>query len=156
MSTRCIIRFEDEREGFFVYKHWDGYPTNIVPLIQNFLRWDKGRNNDLSYTVPNFITYEKLDSKIQTSESTELLCEVLEKSVSYDSLHTGIGLVNDFNPDDGENWENWYYVVNLDKHTISVYITASWNKPCTRIATIGFNDEMKDVELKKLESVHEI
>jgi len=34
MGTRCLIKFKDEYNTFTVYKHWDGYPSNILPLIE--------------------------------------------------------------------------------------------------------------------------
>lgn len=33
MGTRSITTFTDERGSYHIYKHWDGYPENMVPLI---------------------------------------------------------------------------------------------------------------------------
>jgi hypothetical protein len=34
MGTRAVVIFKDESGSFKVYKHWDGYPDNMVPLIK--------------------------------------------------------------------------------------------------------------------------
>jgi hypothetical protein len=33
MGTRAVITFIDEDNTFHVYKHWDGYPENILGCI---------------------------------------------------------------------------------------------------------------------------
>lgn len=43
MSTRCTIRFSDGDEEFFVYRHCDGYPENILPDIEAVIEKSKGR-----------------------------------------------------------------------------------------------------------------
>lgn len=35
MSTRCVVTFKDANESFAVYKHWDGYPENIIECIES-------------------------------------------------------------------------------------------------------------------------
>lgn len=35
MSTRAVITFIDEDNTFHVYKHWDGYPADILKGIEN-------------------------------------------------------------------------------------------------------------------------
>ncbi len=41
MGTRCVVTFVEESFGecreFSVFKHWDGYPSNMIPLIQKSL-----------------------------------------------------------------------------------------------------------------------
>lgn len=34
MGTRAVITFIDEIDTFHVYKHWDGYPSNILDCIE--------------------------------------------------------------------------------------------------------------------------
>lgn len=41
MSTRCMIQFQDvdtKTPESGVYVHWDGYPKNIVPELQEFFK----------------------------------------------------------------------------------------------------------------------
>lgn len=35
MGTRAVITFIDEDNTFHVYKHWDGYPAEILKGIEN-------------------------------------------------------------------------------------------------------------------------
>lgn len=35
MGTRCLVRFKDADNTFTIYKHWDGCPENMIPLIES-------------------------------------------------------------------------------------------------------------------------
>lgn len=39
MGTRCAVTFIDEDSEFSIYKHWDGYPDNILKLIAKSLKF---------------------------------------------------------------------------------------------------------------------
>lgn len=43
MSTRCTIRFSDDHEEFFVYRHCDGFPDIVIPDIETAMEKAKGR-----------------------------------------------------------------------------------------------------------------
>lgn len=43
MSTRATIQFKDEYDTFYVYRHSDGYPKNILGDITDVLEMTKGR-----------------------------------------------------------------------------------------------------------------
>lgn len=45
MSTRCNVVVKDEYQSIQLYKHYDGYPENMLPLIQKStaLAWDLPR-----------------------------------------------------------------------------------------------------------------
>ena len=43
MSTRATIKFEDRNDIFFVYRHCDGYPEQIMPDIESVLEKARGR-----------------------------------------------------------------------------------------------------------------
>lgn len=34
MSTKCQVAVVADKERFTLYHHWDGYPSNMVPLIK--------------------------------------------------------------------------------------------------------------------------
>lgn len=76
MSTRCQIEFmhistREEKEGpekgkivkvirrRTVYRHSDGYPESVIPDLEEFLEWNRGRNYDLEYQAANFIYWSK-------------------------------------------------------------------------------------------------
>ena len=58
MSTPSVIEFVGS-DSFAVYVHHDGYPENMIPLLKEFLKWNKSRNNDAGYTAANFIYWYK-------------------------------------------------------------------------------------------------
>jgi hypothetical protein len=43
MSTRATIQFKDEYDTFFVYRHCDGYPEQIMPDIEKVIENAHGR-----------------------------------------------------------------------------------------------------------------
>lgn len=43
MSTRATIKFSDKHESFYVYRHCDGYPEQVLPDIETVLGKAKGR-----------------------------------------------------------------------------------------------------------------
>lgn len=69
MSTRCQIEFKHiyQRlkkkkpivERRTIYRHSDGYPEGVVPDLQEFYKWNLGRNGDIEYQVANFIYWSK-------------------------------------------------------------------------------------------------
>lgn len=43
MSTRCTIKFQDDDERFFVYRHCDGFPDTVIPDLQAAIDKSRGR-----------------------------------------------------------------------------------------------------------------
>ena len=44
MSTRATIRISDERdEHYFIYRHSDGHPENVIPDIEKVVALAEGR-----------------------------------------------------------------------------------------------------------------
>lgn len=39
MSTRCQIEFRSGKLRRTVYRHWDGYPSAVIPDLLAFLAW---------------------------------------------------------------------------------------------------------------------
>jgi len=72
MSTRCQIEFKriysykqkngkmkKDEESVLLYRHADGYPESVVSDLEEFLKWNGGRNTDVEYTSANFIYWSK-------------------------------------------------------------------------------------------------
>lgn len=106
MSTRCLINFsndlEETKEGITIYKHWDGYPDNVLPLLKDFLK--RNTREDIDYKSAGFLRY------IQISEMDSVFDK--EPFLSY-----GIwGNMDLFNDDLG--WCDYVYVIT--KETIYI------------------------------------
>jgi hypothetical protein len=43
MSTRATLQFKDEYDSFFVYRHCDGYPEQIMPDVEKVIENARGR-----------------------------------------------------------------------------------------------------------------
>jgi len=41
MSTRCQIIVKDEESEQWFYRHSDGYPDGVMPVLEIFLKWAK-------------------------------------------------------------------------------------------------------------------
>lgn len=59
MSTRATIRFKDDEEEYFVYRHSDGHPANVSADILVVLEAIKGRwsGAELGTLVSFFLGY---------------------------------------------------------------------------------------------------
>jgi hypothetical protein len=64
MSTRCQLRFTDERTDRVaqIYRHSDGYPESVVPLLKHLqeLLHATGTQRDGSYAATQFVLIDKL------------------------------------------------------------------------------------------------
>jgi len=124
MSTRSEIQFQSQTRKFQVYHHSDGYPSWMIPHLQAFFKWNDSRNDDISYTVANFILFCKLKNAIHSLEWTNeregtkltLQEDFLSSGSNMSSYHTGIGVAD---VTDKIN-EEWLYFVDLDKKTITI------------------------------------
>jgi hypothetical protein len=58
MSTRCQIEFRRGDVRRVVYRHWDGYPSAVIPQLLEFLAWST-RGGDIEYESANFIYWSK-------------------------------------------------------------------------------------------------
>jgi hypothetical protein len=84
MSTRCHIRFdrlrswEEQETGeektetnrVQVYKHSDGYPSNVVPMIRRFHDKARRRKGDVEYYSAAFVYYMKRLQERRVRESS--------------------------------------------------------------------------------------
>jgi len=60
MSTRCQIEFRRGDVRRTVYRHWDGYPSAVIPDLLAFLAWST-RHGDVEYESANFLYWSKRD-----------------------------------------------------------------------------------------------
>lgn len=58
MSTRCQIEFRSGNVRRTVYRHWDGYPSTVIPDLLAFLAWSE-RRGDVEYEAANFLYWSK-------------------------------------------------------------------------------------------------
>ena len=58
MSTRCQLEFRAGNGRRTVYRHWDGYPSAVVPDLLAFLAWSN-RGRDVEYEAANFLFWTK-------------------------------------------------------------------------------------------------
>lgn len=80
MSTRTNIGFYENKEDelkdwkVMLYKHSDGYPKSVIPLIQEYFSKDavQGRLNDVEYNSAWFLYY-------MISEHVEMMKELAKK-----------------------------------------------------------------------------
>jgi hypothetical protein len=130
MGTRSIITFKSEEGILQVYKHWDGYPDTTVPELQEFLKWNGHRNNDVSYTMANYVywhknmTFEEQKKQYKDRDDKDLL-EWIKSGNSC--AHTGLGIlpnkVMNFRQASEEHNAEYFYVVDLDQKTIDEEVT---------------------------------
>ena len=73
MSTRSQILFINGRSKVLVYRHSDGYPSGVIPDLIEFLRWNRGRNSDLEYTIANYFYFFKRATEEYAMKRTKLV-----------------------------------------------------------------------------------
>ena len=140
MSTRSIIIFRNKYHKTHTYVHFDGYPSNRLVELQEFLKWNGPRNDDLPYATANFVLWYKLqsiksDNDNSYGEKNHTLDDMLRIRETDEDIHRGIGIV------DGKFDDYRYkYVVDFDAKTILVMggktdVTVAFGQ------TVKFNDE---------------
>ena len=63
MSTRATITVFDDNDYFHLYKHYDGYPEAIKPLIENAKK--------LAWDLPRFEAGEFMTSLIKSMKDSK-------------------------------------------------------------------------------------
>ena len=123
MSTRSIIVFKNKYCENYIYVHSDGYPSNRLVQLQEFLIWNKPRNGDVGYSAANFVLWYKLNT-IQNfneyfdndkSKHINTLADMLMPREKDDYIHRGIGIV-----DEAADEYRYKYVIDFDAKTIRV------------------------------------
>ena len=146
MSTRSIITFKSEEGIVQVYKHWDGYPDTTVPELQEFLKWNGHRNDDLSYTMANYCYWFKTKTFEEQTKAYKDEQGMQDFLTSHNtSAHTGLGIlpnkVMDFKQASDEYNAEYFYVVDLEQERIDEMVTETmWdftNKKGVKWAKLG-------------------
>ena len=114
MGTRCTIRFMAGTDVFTVYQQLDGYPDNMIPKLQKFLKWNKSRNYDARYTVVNFIFWAKMMDALD-DDLIKISLTKIKKAFNNGDFLTGYHMTRN-----GDDHENYFYLVNLEESTIAV------------------------------------
>jgi hypothetical protein len=129
MSTRCQIEFQnfwkddkgkEHLERRTIYRHSDGYPEGVIPDLKEFLKWNKGRNNDVEYTTANFVYWSKRWHE-QNYFNKDLNEKIENKNLKWSDnqltncsiLHIGFGICE--NDEFHGDIEYFYEVINKDK-----------------------------------------
>ena len=142
MSTRSTIQFHYGNSKATIYKHFDGYPTNMIPLLQEFLAWNKDRNDDPGYAAANFCFWAKFKELEEESKNAQNI--PLAVKTGFDSARhrlTGYGVTNN-----DHNDEEWFYRIDAEKEIIHV-TTGSRD----RKFRVGFTAKKSLKQLKKME-----
>jgi hypothetical protein len=77
MATRTTIQLENtfgvgtHNQIVTLYKHWDGYPSNVVPLIELAILNANVNPKDKTFTSNVLAELIKLDNKIVITKSHE-------------------------------------------------------------------------------------
>lgn len=88
MATRAVIDFTSNLEvdpGVVVYNHWDGYPENIIPLLERFFseveaQTKDTRFSDSSMLAARFVVYLAGSYADDSSKPLDFLSVRLEPS----------------------------------------------------------------------------
>lgn len=156
MGTRCNLQFVGNGDKFQLYEHWDGYPSWKLTKIMDFIKWNKFRNNDFSYSVANYIFFSKSYDEINRADnkSKSVTFKVDLRAKEESNFHRGMGVVPVMDPND-KNFDSlfieWFYRIDFDKRIVTVIKpnykwddktkTSSWDKP-EIVSEFGFDDEV--------------
>lgn len=122
MSTRCHILFKDENSELLTYKHTDGYPEEVLPLIKEYWRWYP-RTSEIEYITASWFYYCK-----RKREISPVMCKYDEPmdmdEISVDHpVARGYGIC----PDKEIHGDTSHlYVVDIDTGSIAHYTPKEW------------------------------
>ena len=136
MSTRCQIEFMNistrkvekgpekgklvkEVERRTVYRHSDGYPEGVIPDLKEFLKWNKGRNDDIECQAANFIYWSKERQKKQIERHIVSVNYADFPRAKRQWLLSGFGICNN---DKFHSDIFYYYEVISDSETKEIII----------------------------------
>jgi hypothetical protein len=132
MATRCQLNFTVENESVLIYRHWDGYPADVIETLKEFFKWNNGRN-DLEYMTANYILFEKLTSihrsnhwaKKTPTEHNRV--ETIESILNTNNDHNANWLLSYgiCQPGDLHGDIQFYYEVKVNKASVTVKVKDS-------------------------------
>ncbi len=116
MSTRTVLVFSDRKNdkieyGIPIYKHWDGYLSNILHLLRCYLWVNKSRLQDIEYLSAGFIRY------CENYERYEYVPDRFkeEKNFMASDPYIGFGLFQtEIKNSILDGWEDYYYKITPD------------------------------------------
>jgi len=136
MSTRCQIEFmhistREEKKGpkkgttvkdierRTVYRHSDGYPEGVIPDLEKFLEWNRGRNDDIECQAANFIYWSKKRQKEQIERHVVSVNYADFPKAKRQWLLAGFGICNN---DEFHGHIAFYYEVisDIEKKIITI------------------------------------
>ena len=132
MSTRCQIGFYERNEKdlnkweALIYRHCDGYPKEIIPDIEPFLRWfktERGNISEIEYVSCRLLQY--LCNKSDQAEK-ELLQEIGHEPKTGLTGTTGFCICKEFHGDIA-----YYYAIypkEIVVYEVSDDDCNKWNK----------------------------
>ena len=130
MATRSVLVFSDRKDekleyGVPIYKHWDGYPSNILHLLRQYIEVNKERLTDIPYLSSGFLRYielydyeDKIPDKFKDikEETDDMAYDERTELWKLKDPYTGYGL---FQMDIGESvlsgWEDYYYKITPEE-----------------------------------------
>ena len=132
MSTRSTIRFQHAgEESITIYQQFDSYIQYTIPKLQAFMEWNK-EIKSVRFTATNFIFWAKYKDMQDEAEHNGTSPEIL-----FDGLMARIGYYITTNEHTNEQY---YYVVDLEKKTITV-----------DDHVFGFDELVTEAQLKRLD-----
>ena len=114
------------KKGVPIYKHLDGYPSNVLYLLREYLQYNKDSINDISYLSASFLRYvqewgyKELPEEMLNHTRTEF--ESTYEEVIDKDHYTEYGLFEQNIDKDfiTNTWEDYFY--KITPHKIYVYI----------------------------------
>ena len=118
MPTTNIIVFRSKNEVIQIFRMHDGYRDSSIILLQEFLKWNGKRNEQLGHTVCNFVHWYKTKNKEYSNS------DYMNKIDVNDHAHTGLSLISlgipirNFKQAREEYGAEAFWIIDLDKKTI--------------------------------------
>lgn len=119
MTTRCHILFRDKDYSLLTYKHSDGYPEGIIPLLREFWEWCPLKRN-LEYLTATWCYFCKRRREKQSAELERYGAPMATSELAGNhpvSLSVGICAGGETHGD-----AEHLYEVNIEEETVAHYI----------------------------------
>jgi hypothetical protein len=123
MSTRCHILFTDEDASLLTYKHSDGYPDEVIPLLRRFWQWYP-RTSRLEYLTATWFYYCKRHREEKSKNVDWVDAPMATDELNHNhpiALSYGICADGQVHGD-----TEHFYEVDIEGETIAHYTPESW------------------------------
>ena len=100
-----------------IYKHWDGYPSNMLHLLNQYLNVNHGRINDISYLASGFLRYIQDRGFLRYIQEYDYEEHIPEKFNEIEDPYTGYGLFTQRITRRflDNSWADYYYKITPSK-----------------------------------------